>query len=530
MTNSHDKRHSMKHRGSRTILLVLVATTLFGRLEQAQTRSNFEAADVHVSLPREDGRKGKTMLGGTLVRGGKYEIWDATIVDLIHTAYDVDRRAIVGGPAWLAMDRFDVIAKVPNDRTSMSEIRSMLQALLQDRFELSVRSESKPMPAWVLSKGASTPNLKTPLSAAETSCRMVSGNERLACRNVTLDGFAATLRRGALTTLPVVNTTGIEGTWDFDINYRPPNGGLEGVSEGNPILPAIAQQLGLKLEIQQVPQSVLAIERVNRTPTPNAPDIQARLPRDPIEFEVASIRSCQESDYGNWVLSPSGLVTTGCRRLNFFVIAALDQCHQVQDGPNAVGGACPDALLLPGAPNWITDRFFSIQAKSSIALGPIHQDPRFRTMLRQLLIDRFKLSTHYEDREVSVRLLVADNPKLTKGDTAARSECEQSGGSSGTPTVLTCRNVTMTQFAERLEMSGLDVRRILDATNLAGTWDIRLTFGGGSSPQRGTGAGGPQPISMTDALEQQLGLRLRDAKRVLPALIIDHIDERPTAN
>jgi uncharacterized protein (TIGR03435 family) len=91
----------------------------------------------------------------------------------------------------------------------------------------------------------------------------------------------------------------------------------------------------------------------------------------------------------------------------------------------------------------------------------------------------------------------------------------------------------MAQFAERLELSGgagLAERRILDATNLAGTWDIKLTFGGESSAQRGSGAGGPQPISMIDALEQQLGLRLREAKRVLPALVIDHIDERPTAN
>ena len=509
----------------RYALSLTTAVTLLSSL-QAQTRPEFEVADVHTSAPKQDGRRGKAMFGGDVVRGGRYEIRDATMVDLIHTAYNVDRNAVIGGPTWLAMDRFDIIAKPPDDRTTMTSIRPMLQTLLQDRFKLSVRNENKPMPAWVLSKGEGTPNLKTPIRSAESGCR-IADNQRVMCRNITLDGFAATLRQGSFTTLPVVNATGIEGLLDFDLNYTISTGTVD-VFENSPIVSAVARQLGLRIEIQQVPQFVITVDSVNRTPMPNAADIQSRLPPDPIQFEVASIRSCETADYEPALLSPSGLVSTGCRSLNLFVILALDQCHQKQSAPNSVDSACPGLLLLPGAADWMTSRFFSIQAKSPIAVGRFG-DPRIRAMLRQLLIDRFKLSTHYESREVSVRILEADKPKLARGDTAARSECNRSGSSPYAPVVLTCRNVTMAQFAEQLEMTDFSARRILDGTNLPGTWDFKLTYGGAQTGQRGVNPG-PSPLSVTDAVEQQLGLKLRDAKRSLPVVVIDHIDERPTEN
>ena len=39
------------------------------------------------------------------------------MVDLIRIAYGFDPDKILGGPNWLEMDRFDVIAKVPPDST-----------------------------------------------------------------------------------------------------------------------------------------------------------------------------------------------------------------------------------------------------------------------------------------------------------------------------------------------------------------------------------------------------------------------------
>ena len=195
----------------------------------APIRTNFEAVDVHVSSP-EDKRK-VLQADEAAFHAGRYEIRNATMLDLIKTAYGVEPAAIFGGPSWLALDRFDVIAKAPA-RTTIAAANMMLQSVLANRFKLVVRQDTKPLPAWVLSAGAGKPKLKPADNAAESGCRVVDGNQRLTCTSVTLDVFVAWLRAGYITTLPVVNSTIIEGSWDFDLHYTVAQG-MFGVSENN---------------------------------------------------------------------------------------------------------------------------------------------------------------------------------------------------------------------------------------------------------------------------------------------------------
>jgi uncharacterized protein (TIGR03435 family) len=66
---------------------------------------------------------------------------------------------------------------------------------------------------------------------------------------------------------------------------------------------------------------------------------------------------------------------------------------------------------LVGAPKWLDSVYFEVIAKASAIDGPApldHDD--VRSMLRALLVDRFKLATHYEDRPVDVYTLVATKP------------------------------------------------------------------------------------------------------------------------
>src|ERR1700733_10274920 len=60
---------------------------------------------------------------------GQYEFRNATLVDLIGTAWGVDADKVVGGPDWLDTDRFDVTAD-----TSPEAMKKMLRQLLADRF------------------------------------------------------------------------------------------------------------------------------------------------------------------------------------------------------------------------------------------------------------------------------------------------------------------------------------------------------------------------------------------------------------
>ena len=503
------------------------------QIASAQPRPEFEVADVRASQPRADGRSALQMEGGGAVRGGRYEIHDATMVDLVRTAYGVEADAVVGGPSWLAVDRFDVVAK-PWERTPLASINLMLQSLLADRFKLVVREDTRPMPAWVLSKGAGDPKLKPADSLGESSCRVADNNERLSCRNVTLDAFLARLRENPISTrLPVVNATGLEGSWDFDLNYTIVGGDFGFlISENNPVLNAIEKQLGLTLELQNIPQPVLIVESVNRTPTANAADVGTRLPPDPVEFEIASLRRCESVDPFGQRISPAGHVTTGCERLLTHIVVAWNLCPPGPSGPG-----CRHTDVVKG-PSWLESKIVDIVAKAPIPIGGrLVFDPSYRTMLRNLLVDRFKMVTHYEDRITEVYTLVAAKPKLRKADPSSRAGCKSNGGAF-LRTVITCQNVTMAQFAEHVSRYGVvnpSWRPVVDASGIQGTWDLTLTFGGRPARARPANADGvasdPTGVAtLREAIEQQLGLKLEEARRPMPVFVIDHIEENPTEN
>src|ERR1017187_4538266 len=75
----------------------------------AQTRPAFEAADVHRSPPAMNPY---TFISGGVLRGARYDLRKATMLDLIRLAYKVEPQTVFGGPNWLEFDRFD-IAKAP---------------------------------------------------------------------------------------------------------------------------------------------------------------------------------------------------------------------------------------------------------------------------------------------------------------------------------------------------------------------------------------------------------------------------------
>ena len=101
-------------------------------------------------------------------------------------------------------------------------------------------------------------------------------------------------------------------------------------------------------------------------------------------------------------------------------------------------------------------------------------------MLRSLLIDRYKMKFHWEDRPVDSLTITANKPKLTKADPANRTGCtRESQQQQGRALVvkLVCRNMTMEQFVE--QMPALDtgiLYPVQDGTGLEGAWDFTLNY------------------------------------------------------
>jgi uncharacterized protein (TIGR03435 family) len=155
--------------------------------------------------------------------------------------------------------------------------------------------------------------------------------------------------------------------------------------------------------------------------------------------------------------------------------------------------------------------------------------------------------------------LVAVKPKLRKADPSNRSECNEGPGPDGkdprianpdAQRLVTCLNMTVSQFAAELRETAsgylFQYPPVVDATGIEGNYDITINFsaagalnGGG----RGVAAAGPGPpggegaaaepsgaISLFEALEKQLGLKLEARKVTASVLVIDHVEETPTEN
>ena len=520
--------------------------------QSPNSQPSFDIADIHASA-----RSANPFFSGAFLRGGRYELRKATMVDLITTAYSVDAAKVLGGPAWLETDRFDVIALTPPS-TSQETARLMLQTLLADRFKLTVHKDDKSLPTFALKAGNGKPKMKESDGSGSPGCQPVPpaappqpGEVPYAvasCHNMTMEVFAQNLRgmAGAYVTSPVTDLTGLKGAWDFELKWTPRAAlGLAG-SDGISLFDAVDKQLGLKLELQNLSTSAIIVDSVNQKPTDNPPGVAARLPPPPpAEFEVADIKPTMPGVTQQLARIQNGRVDIQAFPLKQLLSLAWD---------------INSDDLMTGAPKWTESARFDIVAKVSTTESANAQQVDFdtlRLMLRALLIDRFKITTHTEERPVSAYTLVAAKPKLTKADPSNRTSCKEGPAPAAKDPrdarpvlsrLVTCLNITMEQFADRLQAlaPGYIHAPVLDATKIDGAWDVTVNFstigqvqgggpGRGGDPSAGASAGGAVAaadpsgaLSLPDALDKQLGLKLETQKRQLPVLVIDHVEEKPT--
>src|SRR5262249_18310170 len=159
---------------------------------------SFEAADVHVSPHKLN----PSMTGG-FVRSGRFEVRSATMLDLISNAYGVEPDKILGGPAWLDSDRFDITAKA-RVSSSNEQAKLMLRSLLADRFKLVIRNEERPVDVFGLTVGKGGLKIKQSDRTAQAGgCQRqpqpppapgATGIIAISCHNMTIASLADGLR------------------------------------------------------------------------------------------------------------------------------------------------------------------------------------------------------------------------------------------------------------------------------------------------------------------------------------------------
>jgi uncharacterized protein (TIGR03435 family) len=504
----------------------------------------FDIADVHISPTS----RGFAQNFGGVLREGRYVNRDATLLNLIALAYGVSEDNVAGGPGWLSSDLFDVIAKVPNG-TKLATANLMLRSLLTERFGLEVHQGTHSIPRYVLTVGKGGSKLKSASGSGTPECQpqqASDGNVKAACHNLTAAAIAENLHQmaGAYIDREVIDSTNLEGPWDFELEWTP-RAALAGKgSDGISVFDAVEKQLGLKLELKDVPLPSLVVDHVNRKPTANPEGIATELAVAAARFEAASIKPADPND------RPFvGLLYTGGSQMRAGGTLRALIAMSLQISPNI---ATDTIVGLPksadsqrwditakvpstgeGAPNVVNGR--PLPPPLSVGLE----------MLRGLLLDQFELKTHTENREVTVyALMVAGNkPKLTPADDSERAGCKPDPNApkpfTNIQVMIACKNTSMAELAQNLQqMANAYIDHpVVDATGFEGGWDFligwtpRNQLQPAPNPNAPAGAAAeasdPTGISVFDALEKELGLKLVKQKRSIPVIVVDHVDEKP---
>jgi uncharacterized protein (TIGR03435 family) len=190
---------------------------------------------------------------------------------------------------------------------------------------------------------------------------------------------------------------------------------------------------------------------------------------------------------------------------------------------------------ISGGPAWIDSDHYDVLAETPGDVRPTLEEQL--KMLRQLLVDRFKLTFHREPKEFSIYALTVAKNGLKMKESTVDPNATPEGPLplvfvlSPESVRLPGRYATVAELAAVMQRSALD-RPVLDRTGLTGRYDFDLEFTPDETQFGGAGLKGTPESTKPDlfaALQQQLGLRLEATRGPIDTLVIDRI-ERPSEN
>ncbi len=239
----------------------------------AQPPKHFDVVSVKPSAPDEHNSfMFQSLPGGTLRLAG------IPLRMMIMEAYDVKVFQISGDPDWIRTDRWDILAKAEGveGRIPRPDENAMVQAMMADRFQLKIHTETKEMPVYALMVDKNGSKL---VSSAAAQQQFRTGNGSLTVKKGRIGG-AGGLVSWLSRTLGrvVIDQTGLAGLYDYSLEWSPDpgEGGPESIglppevphpqteTTGPSIFTAVQEQLGLKLVSKKGPVEVIVIDSVQK--------------------------------------------------------------------------------------------------------------------------------------------------------------------------------------------------------------------------------------------------------------------------
>ena len=235
--------------------------------QNSPVRLVYDVASVKASEPGAPDGEVDPLPGGT-----GYNAVRISVKDMLSVMYRLPGRQVIGGPAWMSTEKFDVLARA--DRSySIDDLHLMFQNLLADRFNLKLHRQIKTGPVYVLTVAPSGLKM-TPVNAGkDRHSPITSGpNDEAIGSRVPMNYLCFWLGQNLQNDQrPVIDRTGLTGTYDFKLTFRPqlpPDVSTEAMSPETQNLPsifaALKDQLGLELVPQKGPVETLVIDHVEK--------------------------------------------------------------------------------------------------------------------------------------------------------------------------------------------------------------------------------------------------------------------------
>ena len=192
------------------------------------------------------------------------------------------------------------------------------------------------------------------------------------------------------------------------------------------------------------------------------------------------------------------------------------------------------AKQIVGAPAWFGTDKFDIDGVLDVEGQP--NSKQFKLLFQSVLTERFKLTFHHDQKELSVYALTVgkSGPKLT--ETIHKPNDPANFLFRGKPGNLMVTNSTMKDFCDGMQAAVMD-KPVVDHTGLTARYDFNLNWTPDDSQFEAMGPKPPSPATedpnpppaLSTAMQEQLGLKFDAVKAPADVFVIDKV-EKPSAN
>lgn len=230
----------------------------------------FEVASIKPNISPGPGSGAQFLPGGRFAASGT-TLWAMMLMAYRVASFQIE---VPKGLDWVSETLYDVDAKAdpsmipagPLDRNSTHQIELMLQALLADRFHLSLRHETRTLASYALLAGkdgtrVQRPSMDRDCAAVPSPCGL-RGGRRAGIQGLSVDMAQVAQILSGFLGQPVFDQTGLAGR--FDIAIPPFTEGTQGADPALPSIFSVLEDIGLRLESRKMPVDIYIVDHAEK--------------------------------------------------------------------------------------------------------------------------------------------------------------------------------------------------------------------------------------------------------------------------